>query len=296
VCWPISKAVDEIADAARGTLNFESLSEIRHLLGVRKAPLVVNFIADLIEGGAGKVVVMCHHRDVEDLIFDGLEKIESIGHGGVSIHRGGMNDKEKDSAEQAFRKNPNVKVFVGSIQASGVGITLVESHTMVFAELDWVPGNMKQAEDRIHRIGQDRGTNYYLPVVAGTVDARMAHILVTKLGMQRRLLDEKTAVEYGERDGGTKMPEAIKLPELNVAIGATRPAKNDLERWAVGYLAKVVRGEEKPRRPLRWHDEKLSSGSLIASGIFVPPSRSPYSTAVFSSRSLRCIPSFVTRI
>merc|ERR1712070_705731 len=69
-----------------------------------------------------------------------------------------------------FQENEQVRVALLSITAAGTGLTLTAAHTVVFAELYWVPGQMQQAEDRAHRIGQrDCVTVQYL-VAKDTLD------------------------------------------------------------------------------------------------------------------------------
>ena len=62
----------------------------------------------------------------------------------------------------------------------GVGWTLTKSSHVLFAELDWVPGNLTQAEDRCHRIGQKDSVLVQHLVLDGSIDAAMAKSLVKK--------------------------------------------------------------------------------------------------------------------
>ena len=96
------------------------------------------------------------------------------------VYNGKMNQKQKDAAQKAFMEDPNVMVFIGQVIAAGVGLTLTVSRTLIFNNIDFVPGNDRQMEDRIYRIGQHRDVNIYYQIFRGTQYERMWNTVMRK--------------------------------------------------------------------------------------------------------------------
>lgn len=63
---------------------------------------------------------------------------------------------------------------------------------MVFAELDWVPGNVSQAEDRLHRIGQRGSVLVQHLVFDDSVDSIMVNTIIEKQEVIEKALDRRT--------------------------------------------------------------------------------------------------------
>ena len=96
-------------------------------------------------------------------------------------------------------------------QAAGVGITLTAGTHVVFNDLDWVPANHWQAEDRIHRIGQTETTFATYLHAAGTLDDYVAALLEQKAATIATLED-------AARDNAS-------LVDAVVGRGARRPSR-----------------------------------------------------------------------
>ena len=114
---------------------------------------------------------------------------KSQGQIDIAVINGDTPLADRQAAVDRFQTDPTCRVFIGSITAAGVGITLTASSHVVFAELDWVPGNITQAEDRAHRIGQTGMVLVQHLVLKGSLDATMAQRLVAKQAILDAALD-----------------------------------------------------------------------------------------------------------
>lgn len=166
---------------------FTEISRLRHETALAKVPAVLAHIVNALES-TDKVVVFAHHKDV-------VAQIEQQFSAACVTLTGDAGSIERQSAVDRFQNDPAVKVFIGTIGAAGVGITLTAASLVIFAELDWVPGNITQAEDRLHRIGQQDTVLVQHLVLNGSLDARMAHRLVEKQAIIDKALDIISARE-----------------------------------------------------------------------------------------------------
>lgn len=64
------------------------------------------------------------------------------------------------------------------------GLTFTAATHVVFAELYWDPGHIKQAEDRAHRIGQCSSVNIHYLIANGTLDTLMWGMLNRKVRLE----------------------------------------------------------------------------------------------------------------
>ena len=90
-----------------------------------------------------------------------------------------------------FQKDDRVRVFLANIIAGGIGTNLTAATQVVFNDLDWVPANHWQAEDRAYRIGQTRTVNVTYLVARDTIDDFVQTVLEKKAALVSAIVDGK---------------------------------------------------------------------------------------------------------
>ena len=115
---------------------------------------------------------------------------EALQFAGPVLLYGGMTSGERQNSIDSFHRDPVCRVFIGQIQTAGLGITLaLASSHCIFAELSWVPSDLTQAEDRLHRIGTLDNVLVQHLVLAGSLDAVMARTLIAKQAVVSQVLE-----------------------------------------------------------------------------------------------------------
>jgi len=138
------------------------------------------------------VVVFCHHKVIHKLLHESLQEFSP-----VSII-GGQSDSFRQNQIDKFQKGES-KLMIAGIRAGNVGINLTRAKYVIFAELDWSPAIHRQAEDRLHRIGQKNTVFAYYLIGNGTLDDHVANILVDKSYEIDAIMDD-TVDNYENKD------------------------------------------------------------------------------------------------
>ena len=146
----------------------ESISALRRKTALLKVPAAVAYINTLLTT-VPKVVVFAHHKDAIAKLHAVFSERSVVITGATPAH------KRQENIDR-FQNDSRIKVFIGSILASGVGMTLTAAPVAVFLEMDWSPGKNVQAEDRIHRIGQQSSVLIQYLVFPKTLDTYIAHV------------------------------------------------------------------------------------------------------------------------
>lgn len=177
------RAVEALSKANRTA--FAEMAVLRHETARAKAPHVIEHIQECLEE-EDKIVVFAHHLDV-------IAQIKGAFPGKAVSLTGEMKIEDRQRAVDRFQQDPSCQVFIGSIKAAGLGITLTAASHVVFAELDWVPAAVSQAEDRLHRISQKGSVLVQHLIFDGSLDADMAKTLVAKQAIIDQALDDGIA-------------------------------------------------------------------------------------------------------
>lgn len=193
------------ADAKRSASRAEALARIEVLkqLAVRgKLEAVAEWIAEFCQ--EQKLIAFAAHIPIQ-------KAIARVVPG--SVHIFGEDSKEdREAAVQRFQTEPRqaCALLVSSLKAGGVGWTGTAASNVAFVEPGWTPGDMDQAIDRAHRIGQRDSVTGYELVAKDTIEGEIYDLIA-----------EKRAVVEATLIGGETLERVDILDALLARLGAS---------------------------------------------------------------------------
>lgn len=175
-----SIAEDELKTSTNSELRMKvaALGRCAYLM---KEKSLIKWTEELLDSSGEKVVIFCWHRDVVDLLMEGFAKYNP-----TKIY-GGMSLRDREDSKAKFISDESCRVIVGNIQALGTGVDGLQKVCCkaIFAEFANTITDSLQAEDRLHRGGQDKQVTIYYTCAKDTIDETMMKALDDK----RKVLD-----------------------------------------------------------------------------------------------------------
>jgi SWI/SNF-related matrix-associated actin-dependent regulator of chromatin subfamily A-like protein 1 len=141
-----------------------------------KTEAVRRYLEEFLKNSTEKCLIFVHHLSLMSAISNCLADLKIR----FMCIEGSTKSETRDSNVEQFQNDPALRCAVLSIKACSAGITLTAASTVIFAELDWTPANLIQAEARAHRIGQEREVTCIYLIAPGTADEVLWRMLQEK--------------------------------------------------------------------------------------------------------------------
>lgn len=234
----------ELADEAMGTVgdvsqildlpidNIAQMSAARKALAIAKIPSLMKLV-EMYENEKQTLVVFSAHKGpIESFSF-------REGWGCIT---GDTPTDVRAILVENFQKG-KLKGLALTIQAGGVGLTLTRSHHAVFIDRTWTPAQNWQAEDRICRIGQERGCMYTFLIADHDMDRIVSDALESKRVLIKKAVRSSPSNEESSYRRFAKLIKAANKGDndvfdsgVSVRKESPRKAETRTELWAAQAL------------------------------------------------------------
>lgn len=168
-----------------------------HVLASAKCQALAELLP-LLKKDGHRVLIFSQWTTMLDILEWTLEVI------GVTYRRldGSTQVLERQTIVDTFNNDPSIFACLLSTRAGGQGLNLIGADTVIIHDMDFNPQMDRQAEDRCHRIGQDKPVTIYRFVTKDTVDENIYGIARRKL-----VLDAAVLESGAELDNENDVPE-----------------------------------------------------------------------------------------
>ena len=166
------------------------ITQVRRAIAFVKCRHTIKFVENALEQGE-KVIIFTSFLNTMQRFRKHFKDRAVYVSGEVPVH-------ERQDRVDRFQNDDDIKIFVANMHIAGVGINLTAARQIVFNDLDWVPANHWQAEDRAYRIGQTGTVNVTYMIATGTVDSFVKTVLETKAALMDSIVEGSILIPGGE--------------------------------------------------------------------------------------------------
>ncbi|KAK3143966.1 hypothetical protein QOZ80_4AG0307200 [Eleusine coracana subsp. coracana] len=171
-----------------------------HVLSSAKCQALAELLPSLANDGH-RVLIFSQWTTMLDILEWTLEVI------GVTYRRldGGTPVTERQTIVDTFNNDRSIFACLLSTRAGGQGLNLIGADTVIIHDMDFNPQMDRQAEDRCHRIGQQKPVTIYRLVTKESVDENIYEIARRKLVLDAAILQS-----------GTELDDSSDVPEMTM--------------------------------------------------------------------------------
>ncbi|KAH7861683.1 hypothetical protein Vadar_029304 [Vaccinium darrowii] len=176
-----------------------------------------------------------------------------------------MSMAARDAAISRFTNDPDCRIFLLSLKAGGVALNLTVASHVFLMDPWWNPAVERQAQDRIHQIGQYKPIRIVRFVIENTIEER-----ILKLKEKKELVFEGTV--GGSSEALAKLTEADSRADFRKSYKENFPDNKSVsvvgkvggEKWKAmsesekaPYVAKAMKKKTEYQKAKEEFDMKL---------------------------------------
>ncbi|OUS48049.1 putative helicase [Ostreococcus tauri] len=119
-------------------------------------------------------------------------------------------EERQELVDKFNAKDSSLDTFLLSTRAGGQGLNLTGADTVILYDCDFNPQIDRQAEDRCHRLGQEKQVTVYRFVTEGTVDEKIVAIAEHKMNLGSTILAEGEQAKPDSKEETRAMQRIIE--------------------------------------------------------------------------------------
>ena len=149
-----------------------------------KLERAVDLVEEIISNGE-KVVIFSYFKEPLYILQERLKQYKPL------LGTGDLDDKEVSDNIDKFQSDPEYKVFLGTVQKMGTGVTLTSASYEIHIDTAWTYAEFEQTCDRCWRVGTPKPVIIYDLICTGTIDERVWNLLNKKKNVSDYMIDGK---------------------------------------------------------------------------------------------------------
>ncbi len=229
------------------------VTQVRRAIAFVKCRHTIKFVENALEQGE-KVIIFTSFLNT-------MQRFQKHFKDRAVYVSGAVPANKRQDCIDRFQNDDDIRIFVANMHIAGVGINLTAARQVVFNDLDWVPANHWQAEDRAYRIGQTGTVNVTYMIASGTVDSFVKTVLETKAALMDSIVEGSILVPGGEAALKMDVLSELKRMMNALSVETTKLKESDiqgvLQKAGDAYLEENASHlEEATRKQLKPYSEE----------------------------------------